>query len=73
MTGRPQTKEEAYEKLHLEDVLSAVRWIKFGMEPGTRKKPAIEYVNHWKAWTKLNDIESYNKILEIENISETTP
>ena len=73
MTGRPQTKEEAYEKLHLEDVLAAVRWIKFGLETGTRKGPAIEYVNYWKEWTKLNDIESYNKILEIENISETTP
>lgn len=73
MTERPQTKEEAYAKLHLEDVLAAVRWIKFGLETGTRKGPAIEYVNYWKEWTKLNDIKSYNKILEIENISETTP
>tara|TARA_B110000259_G_scaffold29989_1_gene32409 strand:- start:8759 stop:8986 length:228 start_codon:yes stop_codon:yes gene_type:complete len=72
-SSRPNTKEEAYATLHLEDVLAAVHWIKTGMVTGMSKRPAIEYVKHWKDWSKLNDIESYNKITEAEQISEATP
>ena len=43
------------------------------MVTGMSKRPAIEYVKHWKDWSKLNDIESYNKITEAEQISEATP
>ena len=34
---RPQTKEEAYKTLHLEDVLEAVRFIKWGASNRPRK------------------------------------
>ena len=71
--NRPETKEEAYAELHLEDVLEAVRFIKFGITPGNGKKEAIDYVNHWKAWTKEHDQESYERIVTLESFTETTP
>ena len=70
---RPQTMEEAYERLHLEDVLDAVRFIKWGITPGSGKTEAMKYVEHWKAWTKENDIITYNKILEVQAAPENTP
>ncbi len=70
---RPQTKEEAYKTLYLEDVLDAVKFIKFGLTTGNGKQEAIKYVEHWKAWTRNNDIKAYNKIIEIEQISNNTP
>ncbi len=70
---RPQTKEEAYKKLHLEDVIDAVRFIKRGITPGNGKQDAIKYVEHWKAWTKENDTIAYNRIIEVQLGPENTP
>jgi|TARA_B110000908_G_C10029766_1_gene346852 hypothetical protein len=60
------TKEQAYEKLDLEDVLAASRFIKWGLTPGSGKVEAIKYVEYWKAWTKENDTEAYNKIMTVK-------
>ena len=70
---RPQTKEEAYKKLHLQDVLEAVRYIKWGVSTGHGKQEAIKYVEHWKTWTKENDPTSYDKIINLQSTSENTP
>ena len=70
---RPQTKEDAYKTLHLEDVLDAVRFIKWGLTPRNGKAEAMKYVEHWKAWSKENDTNAYNKIIEIQNSPENTP
>lgn len=70
---RPQTREEAYERLHLEDVLDAARFIKWGLSPGSGKSEAIKYVEYWKAWSKENDTAAYNKIIEVQISPENTP
>ena len=41
---RPQTMEEAYKKLHLEDVLDAARFVKWGITPGSGKR--VYQANH---------------------------
>ena len=70
---RPKNAKEAYESLHLDDVIDAVRFIKWGMSPGNSKKEAIEYVKHWTAWTKENDQAAYNRTINVQNGPENTP
>lgn len=70
---RPQTQEEAYKTLHLEDVIDAVRFIKWGITPGHGKQAAIKYVEHWKAWSKENNTIAYNRIIEVQLGPENTP
>tara|TARA_B100000575_G_scaffold34584_1_gene23339 strand:- start:13491 stop:13730 length:240 start_codon:yes stop_codon:yes gene_type:complete len=70
---KPLNKTEAYETLYLEDVLEAVRWIKWSVSPDDNKVEAIKYVEHWKKWCKVNDKRAYDIILQVQNSPENIP
>ena len=70
---KPLNKAQAYETLYLEDVLEAVRWIKWSVSPDENKAEAIKYVEHWKKWCKVNDKQAYDAIVQVQNSPENIP
>ena len=70
---KPLNKAQAYKTLYLEDVLEAIRWIKWSVSPNENKAEAIKYVEHWKNWCEVNDKQSYDVIVQVQNSPENIP